>query len=624
MDYSIIDIEADNLLDDVTKIHCMTVNQNRGNERTFFTLTTYDEIREFIKSEKTLICHNGIRYDLPVLEKILDIDTSHIWMIDTLGVSWYLYPQRKKHGLAEWGIEVGVEKPPIEDWSTLTLEEYIHRCEEDVKINTRIWDKFLAYLKQIYSGGSIVGILKYITFKLKCAKEQEDVKWKVDLAKVNAGLEFLYAERDKRIDALRAVMPEVTKYKIVSKPAKPTKKDGSISAVGITWYYLLGTMGLPVDHEEGVKVEVSREMANPGSVAQIKAWLFRLGWVPETFKYVKDKANPDNPPRKVEQLSLIDGSDLCPSVKLLYETEPNLQHLEGLFIVRHRIGILEGFLRDADENEFVRARVTGFTNTMRFMHTELVNLPTVNKPYGDIIRGCLIAPSSEHILCGSDMSSLEDSTKRHYMFYYDPEYVKEMMIEGFDPHLDIAIQGNMLTPAQVEAHKAGTEDHGKIRKDAKVVNFSAVYGVGAPKMSLTTKWPLSKSKQMLEVYWKRNWAVKRIAKDCTVKTVQNQMWLYNAVSGFWYTLRYDKDRFSTLNQSTGVYCFDTYVKYVRRKGIKLCGQFHDELVTPLYKTDQEHVREALQASIKQVNDELKLNVQLGISIDFGESYKDIH
>jgi hypothetical protein len=39
----------------------------------------------------------------------------------------------------------------------------------------------------------------------------------------------------------------------------------------------------------------------------------------------------------------------------------------------------------------------------------------------------------------------------------------------------------------------------------------------------------------------------------TIKT----MWLYNPVSKFWYSAIY-KDIFSTLNQGTGVYCFDTW------------------------------------------------------------------
>ena len=43
------------------------------------------------------------------------------------------------------------------------------------------------------------------------------------------------------------------------------------------------------------------------------------------------------------------------------------------------------------------------------------------------------------------MSSLEDSTKQHYMMYYDPEYVQAMRVPGFDPHIDIAKLANLIT-----------------------------------------------------------------------------------------------------------------------------------------------------------------------------------
>ena len=46
----------------------------------------------------------------------------------------------------------------------------------------------------------------------------------------------------------------------------------------------------------------------------------------------------------------------------------------------------------------------------------------------------------------------------------------------------------------------------------------------------------------------------------------------------WYSLRFDKDRFSTLNQGTGAYCFDTWVKYILSKRPQLTGQFHDEVI----------------------------------------------
>lgn len=165
---------------------------------------------------------------------------------------------------------------------------------------------------------------------------------------------------------------------------------------------------------------------------------------------------------------------------------------------------------------------------------------------------------------------------------------------------------------------------GAKRKQGKVVNFAAVYGAGPPKIVLSSGMPLELATILHKAYWKRNWSVKKIAEDCYVKTIGKQMWLYNPVSKFYYSLRYDKDRFSTLNQGTGVYCFDNYVSAVRRRGIKICGQFHDEVAFPVLMGDEDRVRTILPECIQKVNDKLKLNVQLGISMDFGPNYASIH
>jgi hypothetical protein len=73
-----------------------------------------------------------------------------------------------------------------------------------------------------------------------------------------------------------------------------------------------------------------------------------------------------------------------------------------------------------------------------------VNLPSVDKPYGDVIRGVLTCPDG-YVLAGADMTSLEDTTKRHYMKPLDPDYVEEMSQEGFDPHLSLAVYAGDLT-----------------------------------------------------------------------------------------------------------------------------------------------------------------------------------
>ena len=153
------------------------------------------------------------------------------------------------------------------------------------------------------------------------------------------------------------------------------------------------------------------------------------------------------------------------------------------------------------------------------------------------------------------MSSLEDTTKQHYMYFYDPDYVTQMRVPGFDPHLDIAVLSGMLTPEQVNEHKLFEATKGeqgtsykKVRSKAKVVNFSGIYGAGPAKISLTTGMSLEEATLLHKIYWDRNKSVKQVVNDCVYKEVRGQMWLYNPVSGFWYSLRQPKDRFSTLNQ----------------------------------------------------------------------------
>ena len=41
---------------------------------------------------------------------------------------------------------------------------------------------------------------------------------------------------------------------------------------------------------------------------------------------------------------------------------------------------------------------------------------------------------------------------------------------------------------------------------------------------------------------------------------------------------YEKDAFSTINQSTGSYCFDKWVAYYRMRRPNIVGQFHDESI----------------------------------------------
>lgn len=610
----VFDLEGNGLKP--TKIYCLVYKEDDN----IHVLTDYGDMRNlFERKDVVFVGHYITIFDIPVLEKLLGIDLYDINYIDTIGISWYLNPHLKKHGLEHWGEVFGVPKPEIEDWHTLSLEEYIHRCVEDVKINSKLWEEQKKNLLEIYENSSdITRLINYLNFKLYCLRLAEESRWKIDLEKVKKNVDILSKMMYDKVQELKKIMPPVPVYAKREMPKTYYKKDGSLSSYGQNWERL--KKEYPVEKDGSIKEITKYEEPNPLSHDQIKKWLKDLGWEPCTFKTNKKG-------KEVPQITVIGGPELTPSVLDLTEDHEELKALEGLFTIQHRLGILEGFL-EKNEDEYVIAKASGLTNTLRLKHSgELVNLPGVGAAYGEYVRPCLIAPEG-HELCGADMIALEDRTKQHYIYKYDPEYVNEMNTPGFDPHLDIALQGNLMTEEEVLEYKEDPDHPAphlkKKRQGAKTTNYCCTYGAFPPKIAKTANIPLEEAKQLFDTYWKRNWAIKKVADEAYVKEVRDQKWLFNPVSRLYYSLRHEKDRFSTLNQGTGSFCFDKWIYYVVSKRPELTAQYHDEGVWTIKKGHRKDMEDLLTEAIDQTNKELNLNVPLGINIQFGDNYGQIH
>ena len=612
---TVFDIETDGLLDELTKIHVLSYSDD-GKEVKY--THDYDEMREFFTDTETLVGHNIIRFDIPAVERVLGIKVN-ARLVDTLALSWYLNHDRPKHGLEGYGEDYGVPKPVIKDWNTLTPEEYAHRCNEDVKINSRLWRDLELKLNKLYQDPDAKWkLIDYLTFKLDCAREQEDMQWKLDVDKAQEAYDKIAAMKEEKVEQLAEAMPRKVLTRVATQPKVMHKKDGTLSSHGEKWTALCAENKMPISAKT-MTVVTGEERGNPNSNDQVKDWLYNCGWQPRTWKFLRDKKTGEE--RKIEQVRK-DG-ELCSSVTDLISDNPSIDLLDGLTVLTHRAGILKSFL-ECHKDGWLQAGVAGLTNTFRFKHFKpLVNLPSVDKPYGDVIRGCLTCPDG-YTLAGADMTSLEDTTKRHYMKPLDPKYVEEMSREGFDPHLDLALHAGVINQDDIDKHNSGERSLKALRKNYKVVNYSATYGVGAPKLARETGMTQGEAKTLLNAFWSRNWAIEKVASTARTRELFGSMWILNPVSGFWHSLRSDKDRFSTLNQSTGVYCFDTWVRLCRDKGIKCVGQFHDEIIALVKEGEEGNVESIMHEAAIQLNDEVKLNVPLGTDVQFGKTYADIH
>lgn len=599
-------------------------------------------MRKFLESADILIGHNIVRFDIVVLERLLGIKIK-AKLVDTLALSWYLFPKRKRdrHGLAWWGEDLGVEKPKIDDWEGLTYSEYEHRCEEDVKINNLLWKYMWNKLLAIYkSEKEIWRFTDYISFKMHCAMLQEKSGWKVDVEYCSNELVKLLQEKEEKIKTLTSLMPKVPIYDTKTKPKKMTNKKGGLTKLGLAWLDFLSEQNLPLNTEGEVRYIVRYEEGNPNSTDQIKSWLFGLGWKPRTFKEVKNKETKEV--REIPQINLEFGRGICDSIKELFEIEPELEVLDGLSVLNHRIPILRKMLSMRDEDDYVKATVQGLTNTLRFQHADpCVNLPKPEKKYALPVRGSLIAQDG-YVLVGADMSSLEDRLKQHYIYPLDPEYVRKMMREDFDPHLELAIMARRITLEEKHFYqKIDTADDDvkknlsleeknefkrikTIRGIFKTGNYAAQYGAYPPRLSKSCGISMAEAQELFDAYWNLNWAVKKAAEQQRVIEVDGELWLQNPINKFFYSLRSQNDRFSTLVQGTASYVFDMWVKNILEEREQLTAQFHDEIVVAVKQGNEHRMSDLCNHAISQLNSELKLNRELAVGVQYGQRYSEIH
>ena len=143
----VADTETDGLAYECTKLHVMSWTEDG---ETLESTGDYQAMKEVYDSADLIVMHNAVRHDMVVFNRLLGIPMDYTKYIDTLMVSWYLFPDRASHGLAAIGEEHGVPKPKVDDWEGLSYKEYKHRCEEDTKINWLEWVKQKKRLEEIY------------------------------------------------------------------------------------------------------------------------------------------------------------------------------------------------------------------------------------------------------------------------------------------------------------------------------------------------------------------------------------------------------------------------------------------------------------------------------------------
>lgn len=611
------DMEADGLYETVTKIHCAVFYDLDKDVWTEFTPDNIDLLPEWLeKNVDKLSMHNGIGYDLKVIWKIYKYRYKKYFR-DTLLMSRVLWPDQDRvegcssgpHSIEAWGIRFGVPKPVHEDWSVYS-PEMLHRCREDVKIQTRLFGTIKQYEAALTSVDDRIdfeGVYDLEHQVWEVIERQSDYGWCLDLPRA-----FDYKdELEKMMNEIDEELIPLLPHRVV-RPAEDRTislytKSGEMTANAKKW------LGDDKRHAVGDFCKVRFEPTNPGSEKQIKDYLFSHGWKPVEWNFKKDKfkkiiRGDDGQPIKTSP-KLPKSPEDWEAVAEMCDNEA-IKKVAFRYVVRHRKGLVESFIDNITPEGKVHGRViTCGCNTTRMQHKIIVNIPKAEEGifYGKQLRG-LFKASPGKVLVGIDAKALEARVEAHYIYPFDPDNAREL-IEG-------------------DIHTRNANVFGCTRSKAKNGKYAIGYGCAAPKLAATIGCIEEEAKLILKKYWEANPGLKKL-KKLLEKAFKSRKYIIS-IDKRPLTVRYKHALINTLFQSCGSILMKKALLILKSMLVsntiecEFVGNFHDEFQIECWPKDADRIGQMAVKAIKQAGEFYKLNVPLDAEYKVGNTWAETH
>ena len=631
--FIITDIETNGLLDTATKFWCGWVYDSHKDEYKGYTdLKEYwNAIDWYGRNDYNIVFHNGIRYDVPCLKKLMDDRFSfepRDCVIDTLVLARLIYSNIKdtdvglmrsgklpkalygSHSLKAYGYRLGELKGNYgeqEDaWDTFTDDMYTYN-RQDVVVTLKLFNKLMAK-----------------GYPLKAIQLEHDIAWVMAKQERN-GFVFdkdaavkLYADLSaKRQEIYDDLVSEVGSW-TVYKGDKVYKRDNAKRGI---------KAGVPYPQYEEVTF-------NPNSRSHIAKVLMDRGWDPP-------EVTPTGAP-KVDEETLKTAMDISLTPKIL----------EYLLINKRIAQLAEGdnaWLKLMKEDEDGYYRIHGSVNpngavTGRATHAypNVAQVPAGRSPYGKECRSLFTVPKG-WFQAGIDASGLELRCFAHFLYPYDHgEYVNEIL------------NGDIHTHNQ---KMAGLPT----RDNAKTFIYGFLYGAGDAKIGEIVGGSSADGKRLKEKFFQSVPAIKQLRQDIERTLITSSEWVGGVNKVTWRKrVHPDNDKLSithsilgldrrivyvrsphsalnTLLQSAGALICKKWVCLVeenmRKAGYKhgwdgdfaMMAWVHDEtqIACRTREIAEDCVRIA-QESMRQTQEFFKFNCQLDTEGEIGDNWYDCH
>lgn len=665
---AVIDIEASNLMpmaEDIWVVCCKIVGED--------TVESFQEPLPFVrwlaeKGPEIIVGHNFDAFDKACLSKCWGVNLDQD-VIDTLLLSQFLNPDRDGgHSLEAWGVRLGFPKGNFNDWSKYSLEMESY-CQNDVLLTEKV---LLTLLKEVENYGvdnffeQSFWKAAVKSFWLMSQQAHTGIAFDVEKAeKLREHIEQLMLEIEVEVEPQLPSRPlnkgELDEWRL---PAKPFRKDGSLSSLMEKWVVKTGatldrdanTVTLdgivyPIKGGETTRSTGPMRLANQ---ADLKDFLVDSGWTPTLWNVQRDSRG--KPMRDGHGKLITTTPKMQENGKLC----PNLEELQGELVkpvvkwlsLRNRKSVVEGWL--ANERLKYDGRLSagssGFASTFRQRHTTVVNVP---KAQDDVTLGKemreLFCADEDMVLVGYDAVALENRVEAHYCMKYPrgKEHAKNIL-DG-DPHTKNAfvfypeklIERGWFSP---DRELKEIPEFKPFRTKSKSARYLLGYGGGPLKLARTLGVPEWRGEELYEAFWGANPALTALRERLTMfwETTGEKKWI-RGIDGRKVVTRSKHAIINTLFQSCGAICMDYSALFMDKwlggltvdsegrpcytyKGYNVYRlvYMHDEFVWGCHEDIAEEIGQLGVKSIQKAGEYLKMLVPLNGEYKIGQNWATVH
>lgn len=621
----------------------------KGGPVHFFTSRLeLEKVLRYVSHGDAIWTWNGSGFDCDILKKVWAVDLPSIcldkgvFLRDGFILAKMLYPDMLGgHSLDNFSKKYIPRytswKPDSPDWyNTASMMELTAYLGQDLEYTLQVVDGLNLDIARI--GGKWAHGLKVEQRVREITNEQVDDMVKFNVTKA----EDLWCEIDREMKTIESNLESWLPTLLVKKPKPPPKKqfkaDGTLSAHmerylnDFGFGQVLERGGRIVTVTDG-KAILTLPLTDPlpqwekvslGSQTRLKEWLMEEGWKPTWWNTKKEHGKTV---KTSPRLNHAQSKEPCPDLKRFGS---HGEDISRWLMLRARRSLLanESFStglipRAKAKGGFIASDAdTIGTNTARWRHKGIVNIPRVSSAYGREFRELFCAREGMRWV-GWDASSLEACIEAHYTYKFDKDYAMAL------------VQGDSSKGTDV--HSRNMKALGLPDRDmSKTFKYATTYGAQPPSLAEQLGVPVHQAERYFEDFWTENVGLRKLKDELYREWVKYDKKYIVGLDGRLIATRSEHSLINTKFQSGGAIVMKHAMliahkrikEYAARENFEAYGliRYHDE---EQWETDGNDDQCSMIGqlginSITQAGKFLKLNVPLTGEYKVGNNWAETH